>query len=417
MAMISPIHSGASSDLSAVGAVLPTLRVEVAPLRLALRRPLVTAARRYADRATWLVRVTDQDGMFGLGEAAPLPGHGGEAPEMVKAALGELARALGGLIDPASPLGSATGDIGALGRPVGLEPEDIARISAAIRTAAPDAPCARAGIELALCDLAARRAGLPLARWLVAEACYEVPLNATIGGEPSEIAADQSIDAVRAGYMSIKVKVGTGDVADVERIAAVRAAVGDDVRIRADANGAWGRIKAESMCRAMAPFRLEYLEQPVEASDVEGLAALRSASIVPIAADEALLLSGGPEAVLERSAADVWVLKPSLMGGPLAALDIARLALHSGASIVVTSALDSAVGRAGAAHVAAALLGRGEVHACGLATGQMFVEDVAGGHLIESGRLMLSTSLGPGLGIGDLNIPEDAWRPASDFEA
>lgn len=450
MAMASPGPAGVSPRLSDAGKVRSPLRVEMAAIELELHRPLVTATRSYSRRATWLVRVTDADGMIGLGEAAPLPGHGGEASEMVGPALAELARALADHDRDHDHVAN-------------LDRDDVVAISAAIQPVALDTPCARAGMELALCDLAARRARLPLFDWLVAEAGGDrdlggdrdargepdvlgdrdaggesntrgdrdlgrdrtvradrdlhggahamVPLNATIGAERPERAAERAIAAVDAGYRALKVKVGTGDDEDIARIAAVRAAVGDGILIRADANGAWGRARAEAMCRALAPFDLEYLEQPVAASDVEGLAALRSAALVPIAADEALLLPDGPTAVIERSAADVWVLKPSLLGGPLQALNLAARARRSGATVVVTSALDSAIGRAGAAHVAAALLRQGAVHACGLATGALFVRDVAVGHAIESGRLAIPEA--SGLGIGDIDQNLVRWKAAT----
>lgn len=455
MASPGPV-GGVSPRLSDAAKVRSPLRVEVAAIELELHRPLVTAARSYARRATWLVRVTDADGMIGLGEAAPLPGHGGEAPEMVEPALAALSRALAGRDND---LDQDHDHVARLNR------DDVMAISAAIRPVALEAPCARAGMELALCDLAARRAGLTLVDWLGAEADGDrdlggdrdargypdalgdrdtggdsntrghrdlrgdrsaradhsvhaiahalVPLNATIGAERPERAAERAIAAVAAGYHALKVKVGTGDDEDVARIAAVRAAVGDDTLIRADANGAWDCARAEAMCRALAPFDLEYLEQPVAASDVEGLAALRSAALVPIAADEALLLPDGAAAVIERSAADVWVLKPSLLGGPLQALSVAARARRSGATVVVTSALDSAIGRAGAAHVAAALLRLGDVHACGLATGAMFVRDAAIGHAIESGRLVIPEA--PGLGIGDIDQNMVRWKAATQW--
>ena len=397
-------------------------------MALRLSRPLVTSQETYSERRTWLVRITDNEGRQGLGEAAPLPGHGGEAQDAVEPALAALAEALARVFEPLPDLMVASQNTSSASPSTdpstGVEqsvpaapsafvlggPEHVSAISAAIRSAAPDAPCARAGIELALCDLAARQAGLPLAQWLSVGARDRVPLNATIGAEAPDVAAERASAAVSAGYRAIKVKVGTGDEADIERLAAVRAATGPDIRIRGDANGAWDPEQAEVMCRSFEPFGLEYLEQPVSAEDVAGLAALRAAGIVPIAADEALLLPAGPESVHELSAADVWVLKPSLIGGPLSALDAAALARDVGAMVVITSALDSAVGRAGAAHVAAALpLPSGSSPpACGLATGTFLAEDVADGFVTESGELVLPEA--PGLGLGPLTLGEGAWR-------
>lgn len=420
------------------GSRSPALRIELAAIELRFARPLVTASGTHAHRSTWLIRATDSAGTVGYGEAAPLPGHGGESHDAVEPALAALARGLqragAGMFDAAGP----------------IEPGAVAAKCRAIRDVAQESPCARAGIELALCDLAARRSGVPLHRWLAGAAgaagdartavVTTVPVNATIGADAPERAAERARRAVAAGFVAIKVKVGAGaadreeprddrdrpgddrsdaraDDRDIARIAAVRAAVGTGVAIRADANGAWGRDRAEAMCGRLAAFDLEYLEQPVAAADVEGLAALRAAGILPIAADEALLEPDGPRRVSASGAADVWILKPSLSGGPLAALEMAALARRSGAALTVTSALDSAVGRSGAAHVAAALAVGGGLRACGLATGagDVLREDVAAGPAIEAGRIVLTGA--PGLGIANLDVPERAWRAVGEVRS
>ena len=146
-----------------------------------------------------------------------------------------------------------------------------------------DLPQALAAIDMALWDHASRRTGTPLAKLIHPLAADEVAVNATIGADDRAGAAEAAATAVRDGFRCVKVKVGVGD--DAGRLAAVRAAVGPDVLIRVDANGAW-RSPEEALAnlRALAPVGLELCEEPVHG--VEALRAVAAESPVRIAMDE-----------------------------------------------------------------------------------------------------------------------------------
>jgi L-alanine-DL-glutamate epimerase-like enolase superfamily enzyme len=162
----------------------------------------------------------------------------------------------------------------------------------------------------------------------------------------------------------VKIKVGGDD--DFARAAVVRDAVGPSVALRLDANGAWDAPRALDRLRELAPLGIELCEQPTP--DLLGLAA----APVPIAADELVALD--PEAAFSR--AQVVVLKPMLLGGILRALELARRAVQRGLRVIVTTSLDGAIARAGAAHLAAAVLARGPQPAAGLATGRLLESDL-----------------------------------------
>src|SRR5204863_9324885 len=113
-----------------------------------------------------------------------------------------------------------------------------------------------------------------------------------------------------------KLKVGVLSTREAElaRIAAVRATIGADVRLRIDANGAWDVPEAIAIIRAAERYQLELVEQPVAAFDLAGMALVRASIHTPIAADESV---GGPEQaaqVIAASAADVLVIKPMMAG-------------------------------------------------------------------------------------------------------
>ncbi|WP_321170441.1 enolase C-terminal domain-like protein [Halobaculum litoreum] len=161
-------------------------------------------------------------------------------------------------------------------------------------------PAAAHALSLAVADATARRDGRPLAASLAAEAGLDapataVPVNATVGDGSVDETVAAAEAAVADGFDCLKCKVGARGVAeDVDRLRAVRDAVGDAVGLRADANGAWRREEAERAVDALGGVALEYLEQPVAAGDHGALRALRGRG-VPIAVDEAVNAPSGAE--------------------------------------------------------------------------------------------------------------------------
>ena len=215
------------------------------------------------------------------------------------------------------------------------------------------------------------------AHWLAAavESAYRPPppprrmridVNATV---PAVDAAQvPEILARFPGARTAKVKVAESGQTlddDVARVDAVRALV---PTVRVDANGAWTVDQAAAAATALSP--LEYLEQPC--ATVDELAQLRRRIDVPVAADESIRKAGDPLAVVRAGAADIAVLKVAPLGGISAML---KIAAQIDIPVVISSALDSAVGIAVGLAAAAALPHLD--HACGLGTGRLFVEDVA----------------------------------------
>jgi len=199
-----------------------------------------------------------------------------------------------------------------------------------------------------------------------------VPVNATVPAVPAaEVVA---VLARFPGCTTAKVKIaepGQPPGADLERLAAVRDAVGRDGRVRVDANGAWDLDSAVRLIPAYdrAAGGLEYVEQPC--ATVEELAALRRRVDVPIAADESIRRAEDPLRVARLGAADIAVLKVAPLGGVRACLEIAE---RIGLPVVVSSALETSVGIAAGVALAAALP---ELpYACGLATVGLLSGDV-----------------------------------------
>lgn len=358
-------------------------RAEIRRFSLPLDAPLSTARGTIDRREGFLFRVArgdDADGVAGIGEAAPLPGWT-ESLDDCETALREAADAIAG----------GDGWTAAL-------------------AACEDASAARHAVDLARADLDARRADVPLYRHLGADERVErVPVNATIGDGDTEETARVAADAVDRGFECVKVKVGARTVGeDVDRLREVRDAVGPDVDLRADANGAWSREQAREAFEAFADLDVSYVEQPLPAGDLAGHADLRDefrGRSVDVAVDETLASTPVDE-VLEAGAADVLVLKPMAIGGVERAHAAALRARELDVTPVVTTTIDAVVARTGAVHVAASLAaGCADVPASGLATADYLASDLGPDPApVEDG--MIAVPQRNGLGVREVSADD-----------
>jgi O-succinylbenzoate synthase len=219
----------------------------------------------------------------------------------------------------------------------------------------PGYPCDRE-LALAAAVEAARDGWPPAVR-------DEIPVSALVEGDRVDAAALR-------GAPAVKVKVGRGPIeGDVERVRAVRDAVGPAVAVRVDANGGWDVDTAVDAITRLARFDLELVEQPV--ASMHDMAAVRRRVDVPLAADECVRSVDDARGLRALGAADVVVLKVQPLGGVRRALEVADAA---GVPAVVTSMYETSVGIAAGVALACALP---ELpYACGLATLDLVAGDV-----------------------------------------
>jgi o-succinylbenzoate synthase len=231
-----------------------------------------------------------------------------------------------------------------------------------------------------------------------------VPVNVTV---PAVGAAKAHQIVSASGCRTAKVKVaepGQAGAADIERVAAVRDALGPAGKVRVDANGGWDVERAERMLTALSEFGLEYAEQPC--ATLDQLAELRKRVAVPLAADESIRRASDPLAVRAAGAADIVVLKAQPLGGVRSALEIAEAA---GLPVVVSSAVDTSVGLAAGVALAAALP---ELpYACGLATMSLLAGDVTAEPLAEAnGELPVRPAVVDEAALKEFEVDPAEWR-------
>ncbi len=310
--------------LAALEAV-PVRGLSAARVRVPFRRPFATATGMWLHREAWILFVSGPDGRIGVGEAVLEP----DATEVEETLLARLIREAADR--------ARSGDV--------PDPEELELLGTPGRAF-------RAALDAARVDLLPRHdvepgdpggATRPTAAGSPASG---IPVNGTIGFGGPAAGAEAALQAMQAGFTTLKLKAGaereTLDL--VARVRAIRAAVGPEVRLRLDVNGAWDLATAQERLEAVGRFGIEYVEQPLPADDSAGAAELRRTVDVPVAADEAAASLVAVRRLLAEGAADVLVVKPARVGGPVAVSEIAAAAAARGVPVVISTLFETGIG-------------------------------------------------------------------------
>jgi O-succinylbenzoate synthase len=327
--------------------------------RLPLRAPVRTAHGLWSERDGVLVRLADEAGAAGYGEAAVIPWFGTETADQAE----EVCRAIAGGAD-----GGQVND------------ERLANVPAKLG-------CLRNAIAMAREDLAKHVVAKEPGRECSAGEEGEAPVKLVVGGAEAQKlyravaallpAGRTALEVVRAraemGFRVFKWKVGVADLADeLSLLDDVCALLPSGSKLRLDANGAWDRRKAERWLERCAERPVEFVEQPIarEARGAEDLLmGLAGDWPTPIALDESIVGEGDLERWLGNGWPGVLVVKPSLLGDVDAALKRLEKAK---AAVVFSSALETAVGAKAALRVA--FRWTGEARALGFGVWPLFAD-------------------------------------------
>lgn len=283
-----------------------------------------------------LVRVADDAGRMGLGEASVTSVWSGETQT------GTIAL----IQDVLAPL------------VVGADPFDTEWLGQQLDRAAFGNSFAKAALEMALLDLQGQTLGVPVYRLLggqqpAAEARAGIRLKFVVGAVEPVVAAERAHRMVSAGWRAIKVKVGRHPhpQADVDRLTEVRDAIGPDVWLSVDANGGYTVAQAVWVAPHFEKLNVALFEQPTPRGDHAAMAEVRRRCGIPIMADESVFTPRDALDVIRHQAADVLSLYPGKHGGVRATQAIAKLAEAAGLPCTIGSNLEREVATAAMAHV------------------------------------------------------------------
>ena len=301
-------------------------------------RPHVLAMATMHSQAMTIVRLTDSDGVVGIGEGTTIGGlsYGEESPESIKSAIDTY-------IAPVLE----TCDLSRVG-------ETMAKIRACVR----GNHFAKCAIETALLDMAGKRLGLPVSELIGGGRVRDtLPVAWTLasGDTARDIAEGEAMLEARR-HRIFKLKIGKRSVRDdVAHVGAICKALGDRASIRVDVNQNWSEPQAKLGMAMLHDVGCELVEQPIAGDDIEAMARLSQGQAIPLMADEALTGPRSALRVVKASAASVFALKIEQSGGLFATAEVAAIALAADLGLYGGTMLEGSVGTAASAHVFATL--------------------------------------------------------------
>ena len=349
-------------------------KIETAEVNIPLVTPFKTALRTVDHVNDIVVRVTTDDGEVGYGEAPPTAVITGDTKGSIRCAIEEF-------IAPSL---------------AGMEIENLDGVMRKLHGCILKNTSAKAAVDMAVYDLFAKSCGKPLYRVLGGNRT-EIETDLTISvNEIGEMVSD-SLKAVEQGFDILKIKVGKESLKDIERIRAIRDAVGPDVKLRIDANQGWTAKDAVRIIRTLEDMGVEMdlVEQPVSAHDFEGMKYVTSRVNTKILADESVFSPEDAIRLIQERAADLINIKLMKTGGIYEALKVCAIAESYGVECMIGCMLESKIAVSAAAHLAA---GKGVISRADLDGPSLCrIDPYAGGPVYEGRRILMNET--PGLGI------------------
>lgn len=351
--------------------------IQVGKIQVPLKKPFKTSLRTVTVAEEVIIKIITEEGAIGFGSAPPTAVITGDIEESIAGAIKSVIRP----------------------KLIGLNIEDLEQIMNVLNSCIVRNSSAKAAVDMALYDLFCKQYNIPLYR-LLGGYRKSIDTDITISvNSPEEMTRD-SMEAVEEGYKHLKVKVGTNEVLDIERVKAIREAVGSDIKIRVDANQGWKPKEAVRIIRKYEDLNLniELVEQPVIAWDIEGLKFVTDNVETDILADEAVFSAREAIKIINMRAADLINIKLMKCGGIYNALKICSIAEAMEVECMVGCMMESKIGITAAASFSAA---KKNITRYDLDTVLLMAEDpIVGGAGFCGNSILLSEA--PGLGISEV---------------
>ncbi len=307
--------------------------IELYSISVPLRTPFKTALRTVNAVEDIIVKINTDEGVCGYGEAPPTGVITGDTSGSIIAAIrNHIEKAI-----------------------VGMDIEDFEEIMEKLHKSVIGNYSAKAAVDMALYDLFGQKWEIPLYKHLGGSK-KEIITDITVSvNEPEEMAAD-ALDAVNKGYKTLKIKVGKDSKKDLQRMQAIRDAVGYEVDLRIDANQGWQAKEAVKVLRQMEDkgLMIEFVEQPVAAHDFEGLKYVTDNVSIPVLADESVFSPMDAVKIMQLRAADYVNIKLMKCAGIHNALKITALGELYGVECMIGCMLEANVSVTAAVHLAMA---------------------------------------------------------------
>ncbi|MCB5934529.1 dipeptide epimerase [Caldibacillus thermoamylovorans] len=306
-------------------------KIEVYAIKLPLIEPFVISYARYDTMPSIVIKITTDDGIVGYGEGVPDEHVTGETWESTYHVLkSKIAPEL-----------------------IGQNPMDIEYIHEIMDKTMYGIPTAKAAIDIACYDIAGKKLGVPVYTLLGGRYHQNFSLTKVLSIDSPKRMADEAEKYLNEGYTSFKLKVGTDPMEDVKRIRAVRERVGEEVSMRIDVNQGWKTSAATlKVLRMLEDMFLEWIEQPVVADNIDGMAEIKSKTTVPLMIDEGLHGPKTMREIIAKRAADKVNIKLMKCGGIYPALKLAHMAEMAAIECQVGSMVESSVASAAGLHLA-----------------------------------------------------------------
>ncbi len=348
--------------------------IEIGEIFIPLARPFKTALRTVNNVEDIVIKIETDTGLTGFGEAPPTAVITGDTK-------GSIVTAIRDFITPAI---------------VGMELDNLDGIFRKLNSCIVKNTSAKAAVDMAIYDLYAKQHNTPLYKLLGGNKnLIETDITISVNPIP-EMVAD-SLDAVNHGFNILKIKVGKEGLKDVERIQAIREAVGPEIKIRVDANQGWNAKQSVQIITAMEDkgLNIELVEQPVAAHDFKGMQYVTSHVTTPILADESVFSAEDAINLIQNGGADLINIKLMKTGGIYNALKICDIAEIYGVECMIGCMLESKLSVSAAAHLAAAkgVITKADLDGPSLCK----IDPFTGGPLYEENLIRMNET--PGIGI------------------
>jgi L-alanine-DL-glutamate epimerase-like enolase superfamily enzyme len=350
-------------------------RIEIYKSKIKLKVPFVISLGPLHHAENIIVVIRTGEGHAGFGECSPFMTINGESMDTCFVVASYLAKKLKGM-DP-------------------LQIEDCCK---AMDSVIYGNTSIKSAFDMALYDIASAHARLPLYAFLGGSLNRTLFTDYTVSfGDPDKMAQDAK-QIKESGFRYIKVKLGGTKEKDVERIRLIRQSTGNDIPLRIDANQGWSDDTALNILNALAPFGIEYCEEPMPRWDFMKLPEIKRQSPVRIMADESCFSHHDAGRLIALKACDYFNVKLGKSGGIFNALKIIELADQAGIKMQAGGFLESRLGFTAAAHMAMACNG---IVFYDFDTPLMLEEDPVSGGIIygNGGEVILPTVNGLGASI------------------